>query len=393
MKTRTLSLALALILHAALLQRARSEDQLAYRYGYYQENDDRIRIETHSVLFDVGLKEGLISAKGEYVHDAVSGATPSGAAPATKYNYNSFPLLGFQIPILGNTNNSKVPLQHMEDERNAGSLELPVTLGIHTITPQFSYSEESDYRSVGAALNYIIALNEKNTLISAGWAHSWDRVNDDLGKPQNKRSDDFLIGVSQLLGPKTVLGFNFTYGTAHGYLNDPYRFIVAANDLQIDADNPSGYIEQRPDNRDKYIGRLSVTQFITPANASVEAAYRYYHDTFGIDAHLLELTWYQKLGKRVIVAPGFRYYYQSAANFYYDILPDSANKPQYYSSDYRLSNLQSFTVGVNVTVKATKWLMFDAGYRYYVMDGLDKVTSSSAYPSANVFSIGARLLF
>ncbi len=390
---RPLALGLALALQLAFLPQGHGEDHVDYRYGYYRENDDRIEVQTHAVLFDAALKEGLLSVKGELVHDAVSGATPSGAAPAAKYNYNSVPQFGFQVPILGNTKNTKVPLQHMSDERKACSLEMPLSLGIHTIAPQFSYSEESDYVSTGAALNYTIALNEKNTLVTAGWAHTWDRVNDDLGKKRDKRGDDFLIGVNQLLGPKTVLGVNFTYGEAHGYLNDPYRFIVAANDLQIDANNPSGYTEQRPSDREKFIARIAVTHFFTPANGSLEAAYRFYHDSFGIDAQLLELTWYQKLGKRVVLAPGFRYYYQTAANFYYDILPDSNHKPANYSSDYRLSELQSFTFGLNATVKATKWLSFDAGYRYYFMQGLDGVTSSSAYPTANVYTLGLRFIF
>jgi len=390
---RPLALGLALTLQVALVQRGLAEDHVDYRYEFYEENNDRIQVQTHAVLFDQTLKEGLLSVNGEVVFDAVSGATPSGAAPAYKYNYNSVPQFGFQVPILGNTNNAKVPLQHMKDDRQAVSLGMPITLGIHTFTPQFSYSQESDYLSTGAALNYTLALNEKNTLVTAGWAHTWDRVRDDLGVKRDKRNDDFLLGVSQLLGPKTVLGLNLVYGQASGYLNDPYRFIVAANDLQIDAANPSGYVEQRPSDREKFAARISATQFITPAHASVEAAYRYYHDSYGIDAHTLELTWYQKLGKRVVVAPGFRYYRQTAANFYYELLPDSNHRPTYYSPDYRLSKLQSFNFGLNVTVKATKWLTFDAGYRYYFMQGLDGVTSASAYPSANVYTMGLRFLF
>lgn len=386
-------LALAMALPLAWVDHSRSEGHVDYRYEDYAEGDDRIHVQTHGLLFDTVLKEGLLAVKGELVHDALSGATPSGAAPAVKYNYDSVPLFGFQVPILGDTNNTSVPMLHMQDERKALSLEMPITLGVHTVAPQFSYSEESDYVSTGAALNYTVAFNEKNTLVTVGWAHSWDRVNDDHGVTQDKRSDDFLIGVNQLLGPKTVLGLNLTYGQASGYLNDPYRFIIAANDLQIDADNPSGYVEQRPDEREKFIARLSLTRYITPLHASIEAAYRYYDDSFGISAHLVDLTWYQKLGKRVVVAPGFRYYYQTAANFYYELLPDSNNKPDFFSPDYRLSELQTFTLGANVTVKATKWLTFDAGYKYYLMQGLDGVTSSSAYPAAHVWSLGARILF
>jgi hypothetical protein len=384
------ALSLAVALQITAVQRLRGENQVNYRYEDYFEDDDRITVLTHSALFDVALKKGLVAVKGEVVHDAVSGATPTGAAPPVKYNYD----FGFPVPILGDTNRTSVPLAQMEDVRKAVSLEVPVTLGIHEVSPQFAYSEESDYISTGASLNYSVQLNEKNTTLVFGWAHTWDRVLDDQGQEQDKSTDDFLIGVNQLLGPKTVLGVNLAYGQAHGYLNDPYRFIVGANDPQLDADNPAGTPEQRPDYRDKLVARASITQFISPVDASVEGAYRYYRDSFGIDAHTVELAWYQKVGKHVVVTPNFRYYYQTEADFYYELLPDSIfNPPDYYSPDYRLSEFHAFTAGVSFAVKATKWLMFDAAYKRYVMQGLDGETSQTAYPSAHIFTIGARVFF
>jgi hypothetical protein len=388
----------AVVLAAALqllqLQRARGEDHVDYRYEYYQEDDNRIQVLTHGLLFDVTLKEALLAVKGELVHDAVSGATPNGAAPPSKYNFdNTFG------GITGDTNSTSVPLSHMQDERKSISLEVPVTLGLHEVTPQFSYSKESDYTSTGAALNYSLLLNEKNTTLVFGWAHTWDRVRDDKGTIQDKRNDDFLLGVNQLLGPKTVLGLNLTYGQAYGYLNDPYRSIVGQDPVYIYS-APSdfiGTVEQRPEFRQKEIVRVSLTQFVTPVNASIEGAYRFYHDSFEVNAHTFELSWYQKIGKWAVVSPNFRYSYQTAAYFYYEMLPglvtDPTTNPQYYSSDYRLSELQTFTAGLNVVVNVTDWLKLDAGYKRYVMERLDGVTSQTAYPSANVFTIGARILF
>jgi hypothetical protein len=383
-----LALVLALILLLLQMQRGQAEDQVAYRYEYYQEDDQRIQVLTHGLLFDVTLKEGLVAIAGELVHDAVSGATPSGAPPPNQWY--------FPFGSIGDTNSSAVPLQHMEDERNSISLQVPVTLGINTLTPQFAYSQESDYKSTGAALNYSLALFEKNTILTFGWAHTWDQVLDaqPVRQWQDKSGDDFLIGCNQLLGPKTVLGLNFTYGMANGYLNDPYRLTFGVNDPQFFVSDPSGGPEQRPDYRNKAVVRASITQFITPVNASVEGAYRYYHDTYGLDAHTVELAWYQNIGKHVVLSPMFRYYYQSEAVFYYEILPDTyATAPTYFSPDWRLSQMQTFTAGVNLAVKATKWLTFDASYKRYITEGLDGITSQTAYPSANVFTIGARILF
>ena len=56
-------------------------------------------------------------------------ARPPAGRRRLQYNYDSVPLLGFQIPILGDTNSTSVPLQQMDDVRNAISLQVPVTLG------------------------------------------------------------------------------------------------------------------------------------------------------------------------------------------------------------------------------------------------------------------------
>ena len=55
--------------------------------------------------------------------------------------------------------------------------------------------------------------------------------------------------------------------------------------------------------------------------------------------------------------------------------------------------METFTVGIQATIKVRDWLGLDLGYQRYLMYGLDGVTSQSAYPSANVFTIGARVWF
>ena len=378
--------------------RAGAEDHADYRFELYQEDNNRITVTTHSALFDLTISPHL-QLNGEYVADSISGATPTGAAPPNQYHYLSDADLGLPpgtLPpgtITGNTNSSAVPLTQMHDFRQSASLQGTISFGRHHFTPQLSYSEESDYVSIGTALNYSLDLNEKNTTLNLGWSRSTDRAIDDLGKWRDKISDDFLIGFNQLLGPKTFLTFNFTYGHSDGYLNDPYRIIVAANAPQTDANNPSGIYERRPSQRDKFIAYTSLTQFITPLHGSLEGSYRLYHDTFGVTAHTVSLAWYQKIGESLVLSPSFRYSRQSAADFYYEILPDINNVPKYFSPDYRLSEYQTFTYGLTLNWKVQKWLSIDAGYKRYIMEGLDNVTSKAAYPSANVFTVGARIWF
>jgi hypothetical protein len=198
------------------------------------------------------------------------------------------------------------------------------------------------------------------------------------------------------LTPKTVVTANFTFGYSSGYLADPYKGV------RFDGypDPDSVFPEQRPDHKSKEILYLSLTQFFDPLNASAELSYRFYHDSFHIYAHTVTLTWFQKVGKYVILSPMFRFYDQSEAYFYAVRLPGDPSDPdspihtpKYYSADYRLSAMQTFTYGIQVTGKIRDWLFLDAAYSRYDMQGTDNKPPSSAYPKANVCSGGVRLWF
>jgi hypothetical protein len=369
--------------------RARAEDVLGYRHEIYQEDGGRIGVQTDSVLIDTPLTSWL-TLKGQAVHDAISGASPTGSPPPSKIKFVPASLGGPTGPF-----SSSVPLEYLDDERYAGSFSPTLSLGPHQVTPEFSYSTEHDYISYGAALTYALSLNEKNTVLNLGVSHDFDTVlpKGFLAKASPKNTDVGLVGVNQLLGPRTVLAANFSYANEHGYLNDQYKGVLFASDLQLDPADPALEPEKRPRHRDRYVTVVSLTQEVKPLHASVEGSYRFYDDSYGIFAHTLDLAWYQKLGKYVVVSPMLRYYYQTAADFYATQFGDRRDPPTYYSADYRLSELESFTAGLSVNWKIRSWLTIDVAYKRYIMMGLDGTTSQTAYPSANVFTIGARLWF
>ena len=449
---KRMAIRLAALLPLLRLSRAgaQEENNVGYRREIYRENDDRIKVNTDSFHLDFKLSDAL-RVKGEVVLDAISGATPTGAPPQTKWPFqtfnqyaasayqqafasqfgsyiqnniiyadagyitylqltndatvfaqNSAPTIATNSAIASyqaltnspNYRNKHVPLTDIKDKRTAFSLQLPIAFGRHEISPSFSYSTESDYISYGGALNYSLALNNKNTTLSAGWSHNSDRVRDDQFVWQDKTTDDGFLGVVQLLSPKSYITFNASLGVERGYLADPYRGIMPAmNFPQLDPNDAALIPEKRPDHRSKEIAYLAFNQFVTPLNGAVEVSYRFFHDSYEIFAHTAQLTWHQKIGQQVIISPYLRYYQQSAAYFYYEMVPDYNNLPSSYSSDYRLSHFQSLGAGVDITWRVHKYVSLDAGYLRYDLEGLDGVTSQSAYPSANVFTVGLRVWF
>jgi hypothetical protein len=447
-----IALIVALILPTMRMSRAVGvDDEAGYQYDYYKEDAGRMAVSTSQFDWDIGLDEH-VRVTGSAVIDSISGATPSGAPPQTQwpfapygyyyqqsfqsaYNsqYNQFVnqnqiyydngLITYSqltngaamfaqqtAPTIAtntanasysaqtnnpNYHNRSVPTTELHDKRIAWSVQVPVTFGPNLVTPSFSYSRESDYDSFAGALNYSLALNEKNTTVSTGLAFLDDRVrNDSYVYYNNKRTFNFFLGLVQLISPTAYVTVNGTVGTEYGYLNDPYRGVMpSSNFYQTDADSPALFPEQRPSHRNSEILYISWTQFMKAVNASYELSYRFYHDSYGIYANTAGITWNQKFGKHLIVSPMMRYYLQSAADFYYVQVPDYPNLPAFYSSDYRLSNFESFAFGLAITWRVQNHVSLNASYMRYIMTGLDGITSQTAYPSANTFTAGLSLYF
>ncbi len=345
-----------------LPQILRAENHVDYRYEFYGEENDRMKIETHSVYFEQKLSDAVV-AKGEVIYDGISGATPTGTH------------------VKGIAKTTQV-----EDTRWAGNLNLDWRLRNHLLSPGVAYSEESDYRSIGISLSDAVEFNDKNTILQYGASHNFDDVrHGDRVTWSSKDSTDIIVGLSQLLSPKTVFSGAFTFGYDDGYLNDPYRLAEYA---PVFPPFPIGTTEQRPGYRSKEVLQLTATHYFEKVDGSLEATYRFHHDSYDVFSHTVGLNWYQHLGKHLIVEPMFRFYTQSAASFYSTQFTDPL--PSYLSSDYRLSELYSLDYGIQATMLINDHLRIVGGYHRYEMHGLDR-TTADMYPKANIFTVGLSL--
>jgi hypothetical protein len=353
--------------------RVHADNQAGYGYEYYKEEGDRMSIQTHSVSFAQKLTDAF-DVKGELTYDGISGSTPTGTV----------------LP------SGKIALTQVQDIRRAVSLQLDAKWGSQTISPGFAYSKEDDYESYGMSLNDAIEFNEKNTVLQLGLSQNIDSVRESDEHTWNpKHSTEAIIGISQLLSPRTIINAAFTFGNDSGYLSDPYRlagFVPDGFPFSI------GVPERRPSHRNKEILYTSLLHYFDSLNASLEGSYRFYHDSYGVYANTLGLTWHQWLGTHLIVEPFFRFYEQSAADFYQVTFSgpftiDPNGPPGFHSSDYRLSELYTLDSGLQATVVITDFLHVIAGYHRYEMHGLDGKTSTAMYPKASVFTAGLSFLW
>lgn len=371
--------AVSVALAGLLPRQARTEESVRYKYQDYRESAGRIAVEVHGATIekDFGPATHL---KIEGVIDAIAGATPNGQpAPA---------------------GSDQVPLSRLTEKRKAWNAALARQFQRINVAVGVANSRESDYVSNGWSVNTLTDFNQKNTTLLAGLAGTEDdiRVFYQTARAR-KRTNDVIFGVTQLLDPRTTVTLNFTFGRQRGYLSDPYKLVQKNTEIIPGVSLPLTFAENRPAERDKWIGLAAYNRAFPGLHGAVDLSYRLYHDSYDSTSHTIEAGWFQSLGEKLIVRPGLRYYTQDAAEFYYYNLdgtsvvpvsgPPRTNGP-FYSSDYRLSAMQTLTYGVKLVWTPVDALQFDAAYERYDMRGTDGVTPQSAYCRADIVTVGGK---
>lgn len=357
----------------------RGESALRYKYQDYQEMGGRIAVKVNSA----GVEQDLGTAthlKLEGIIDAITGATPNGQ-PAP-------------------TGSDQVPLSQLHERRKAWDGVLSHQFGGVNVAAGVSNSRESDYVSTGWSLNTLFDFNQKNTTLLAGLAGADDDIKVFYQVPRvQKHTHDVIVGVSQLLNPRTSVTLNVTWGRQRGYLSDPYKLVQKNTEIISGVFLPLTFGENRPAERDKWIVFAGLNRSFPEAHGTIDLSYRFYHDTNSTDAHTIDAAWFQRLGEHLMLRPGIRFYDQSAANFYHyrldgtSVVPVSgAPRPNgpFYSSDYRLSAMQTVNYGAKLIWKMNDALQFDVALERYEMRGTDGVTPQSAYCRAKIISVGGR---
>jgi hypothetical protein len=65
----------------------------------------------------------------------------------------------------------------------------------------------------------------------------------------------------------------------------------------------------------------------------------------------------------------------------------------FYSSDFRLSSMDTYSYGLTAVWKASSWMQVDLAYEQYDMYGRDGVTPQSAYPRAGITTAGVKFIW
>lgn len=291
------------------------------------------------------------SVEGSAIVDEVSGASPA---------YYTDPA-GF-----GN----------MKDTRRAVDLKLTRYFDRQTLSLGGAHSTEHDYISNALSLDGTWATEDHNTTWSAGLGLTRDQINPTTGivSHEHKNVRELQLGVTQAWSRSDLVQAMFTVSRGEGYFNDPYKL----NDA-------------RPRQRNAEIALLRWNHAL--GDSTVKTSYRYYRDSYGIQAHTLELGWVKPMSGSTTLTPSVRYTTQSAANFYADpssdasIYPGPVGHPTYFTADQRLAAWGSLGGGLRLDVQLDKDWSFDMRGEGFVQDSAWRLGGSGSPGLARFFGL------
>jgi hypothetical protein len=330
--------------------------------AYYHEDG---RVQAVEPVVDIS-KE---FANGQSVNlnatfDVLSGASPNGALtsrqPQTFASPSGTSLVGTKHTYTVNPGQYPVD-RNYSDVRGAvgGNWQVPLTR-LTGVNLGAKISGEDDF--ISATLNASVAhdFNEKNTTLALGVSNEFDRLSPVGGTPVagsdyslfektgNKTKDgvEALLGVTQVMTRNWIAELNFSADRFKGYLNDPYKIASVLDSVG----NTTGYVyESRPDQRTRKSifleNRAAVDQF------SAALSLRYMQDNWQIRSDTVELRPRWTLSDRKYIEPTVRWYKQSAADFYTPWLSNTAQVPEFQSSDERLGAFHALTFGIKYAQK------------------------------------------
>ena len=232
-----------------------------------------------------------------------------------------------------------------------------------------------------------------------------DDDDDDEGEgvgSESKNVADIIFGVTQVINRKTIMQFNYGISSSTGYNTDPYKILSVIDETaganyggnyQITGNNVYLY-EKRPDSRLKQ-SLYWQTKYQFDNNDIVDFSYRYMFDDWGINSHTVDLKYRLRFDKHYL-EPQIRWYSQNKADFYHRYLTSSNYLNQEYaSSDYRLGDLKTLTLGLRYGYKFVDNTEFYTRFSVYQQTntgapGFGELTSQELYPdtTATMLTLG-----
>jgi hypothetical protein len=315
--------AIAFVVSVLLADSARATDRITIRGNYYRE--DSTRVLQPLVTFRKEVLDERLAFEAEYLLDSISSAS-----------------IGAGAAVIGG-DNVFTEIRHESTARVASKL------GDWGLSGFFRYSTETDYISRVFGLSGSRDLLQKNVNVSLSYSASLDSVwrigafgarapwrSNGRASSNLTQSHYINAGYAHSLHKSILAGVTMETLFTRGPQENPYRRV-------LNADN-----ESHPLARDRVAASAWLRWMIEPAKMVVEPRYRFYHGSWGIDAHDVDARLHFRLADQLRLRFRYRYYWQDGAVFW---RPDGVYLPDdtYKTADPKLWAQSSHTPGAQIT--------------------------------------------
>lgn len=351
----------------------------------YAEQGDRVAAVEPTANLTIHAADGR-QLSLNLVADAVSGATPNGAVPATVSQNFVTPLrpAGSSVTVTSASGGSTViqlpptpgqiaaaalgrqytvPANTLPEDRgfrdHRGAIDIgwaQPLLGITEVGFNWGFSREEDYQATTASAHVSQNFNSNNTTATLSVNLESDTSSPYGGVPtpltgmsgewkspssRSKTQFGFVLGLTQVMTRRWLTEINYSFDRQNGYQNDPYRVVSVVDPTS--GEPTATLYENRPGHRQSQSvfldNKLDLAPFVT------DLGLRYYTDDWGIHSLTAELSERISLGKSWYLEPSARWYQQTAADFFHYYLVGGQPLPGYASSDSRLGAFHATTFG------------------------------------------------
>ena len=255
------------------------------------------------------------------------------------------------------------------EERTQWSLGMDYLRGNTTMRVNYTESVESDFDAKSYAFSVSQDMFGDLTTLTLSYGLGDDLVRSSVDPTFEEPLDRQIygVGVTQILTKNLISAVNFETVTEEGYLNNPYRVVRYEDPLSA-----LGYSfepELYPNTRTTTAIGLRARYFL-PYRAAIEGEYRWFTDTWDIDANTVAVSYIHPWGDWTFTGK-FRWHDQTGAHFYRDIFARS-QETNFRGRDKELSELTSYTL----TMQAAYEFINDDGNPTWGFIKRAKVTAS-----------------
>jgi hypothetical protein len=222
------------------------------------------------------------------------------------------------------------------------------------------FSAEYDVTSFNFGGSYTLNSKDKNLSLSIDALYMNDtwkllypvelRGGTEWLKDDKRSTMKFGLSYSQVINKRLQALFSMELVSQSGLLSTPFHRVffddaIGQSDVVL---RDLSFVEKLEDNRLKIPISMRWNYYLNDF-MRVRTFYRYYTDSWGITAHTASIELPMQVTQSLIASPFFRYHTQTAADDFYEFgQASNTQRPDFYTSDYDLSDLNSTKIGLGL---------------------------------------------